>query len=113
LEFRVIWKIEIEAGSPEDAAQQARAAQLRPDSSATVFEVWEYAEERMHRIDVETPADRLGHAELSAIRVCLRLLQCSPRLHSDAKQVVAAMLIFLDREEMMSRTERRGRPRLD
>jgi hypothetical protein len=69
LEFRVIWEIEIEAGSPEDAAQQARAAQLRPESSATVFGVWEYAEE------------------------------------------VSAMLIFLDREEVLSKTKRRGLPR--
>jgi hypothetical protein len=110
LEFRVIWEIEMEADTPEQAAQQARAAQLRPDSSATVFEVWEYAEKRMHRIDVETPADRLDHAELTAIRICLRLLQSSPRLHGDVKELASTMLIFLDREEMLSKPEQRALP---
>lgn len=108
----MIWAIEMEAGSPEEAAQQARAAQLRPDLSATVFEVWEYAEQRMHRIDLEKSVDRLDHAELTSIRACLRLLQCSPRLHGNGKELVSAMLIFLDREEMMYKTERRG-PRLE
>jgi hypothetical protein len=40
LEFRVIWEIEIEAASPKEAAQEARAIQLTPGMSATVFDVW-------------------------------------------------------------------------
>jgi hypothetical protein len=59
LEFRVIWEIEIHAASPEEAAHEARAVQLRPDISATVFGVWEHATQRMHRIDVERHAGRL------------------------------------------------------
>jgi hypothetical protein len=39
LEFHVIWEIEIEAGSPKEAAQEARIIQLTPSMSATVFDV--------------------------------------------------------------------------
>jgi hypothetical protein len=34
LEFRVIWEVEIEADSPKEAAQDARAFQLTPGMSA-------------------------------------------------------------------------------
>lgn len=37
--YVVTWTIEIEATSPEVAAQMARDIQLDPDSIATVFEV--------------------------------------------------------------------------
>lgn len=37
--FRVIWSIDLHADSALDAARQARAIQLRPDSTATVFDV--------------------------------------------------------------------------
>ena len=104
LEFRVIWEIEMEAASPEEAAQQARAVQLRRDLSATVFGVWEYAGQRMHRIDVERHADRLDRAELTAIRARLRLLQCSPCLHRKLRELVSVMLVFLDREDTMSKS---------
>jgi hypothetical protein len=43
LEFRVIWEIEIEAESPKEAAQAARAIQLTAGMSATVFDVWAHA----------------------------------------------------------------------
>lgn len=39
--YVVTWTIEIEATSPEVAAQMARDIQLDPDSIATVFEVCE------------------------------------------------------------------------
>jgi hypothetical protein len=38
-EYRVRWEIDLSAGGPVEAARQARNAQLRPDSLATVFEV--------------------------------------------------------------------------
>jgi hypothetical protein len=50
VEFRVIWEVEIEADSPLEAAQQARAIQLTPGMSATVFDVWAYTAGKMHLI---------------------------------------------------------------
>jgi hypothetical protein len=38
-QYRIIWSIDIEADSPEQAAHQARQYQLDPDSTATVFAV--------------------------------------------------------------------------
>jgi hypothetical protein len=78
VEFRVIWEIEIEADSPLEAAQQARAVQLTPGMSATVFDVWANTAGKMHRIDLVEEPDRLDHDELFAVRVGLRLLQCNP-----------------------------------
>jgi hypothetical protein len=37
--YVVTWEIDLEAETPEDAARQARAAQTRPDTLATVFTV--------------------------------------------------------------------------
>ena len=55
----------------------------------------------MHRIDVERHAGRLEPAQVIAIRACLRLLQSVPGLHGNIKDLASAMLIFLDREEMI------------
>lgn len=38
-EYLVIWKIEIDAESPEDAAKKALAIQQNPENTATVFHV--------------------------------------------------------------------------
>jgi hypothetical protein len=106
LEFRVIWEIEIHAASPEEAAHEARAAQLKRDISATVFGVWDHARERMHRIDVERRAGELDPVELIAVRKCLRSLQCVQGVQDNIKDLVSAMLVFLDREdEMFKRIE--------
>lgn len=37
--YEVIWRIDIDADSPEDAARRAREVQLDPNSLATCFEV--------------------------------------------------------------------------
>ncbi len=42
VEFRVIWEIDIEAEGPKEAAREARAIQLTPGMSATVFDVWAF-----------------------------------------------------------------------
>lgn len=42
-EYRVTWSIDVDAETPEDAANEARSAQLAPDSLATVFEVTDEA----------------------------------------------------------------------
>jgi hypothetical protein len=101
LEFRVIWEIEIHATSPEEAAQEARAVQLRQDISATVFGVWDHARARMHRIDVTPHSGKLDPIELIGVRACLRSLQCVPGQLDNIRDLVSAMLIFLDREEAM------------
>lgn len=40
-EFRVWWQIDLEADSPEDAAEKALVIQRNPESIATVFTVGE------------------------------------------------------------------------
>ncbi len=101
MEYRVIWEIEIHAASPEEAAHEARAVQLRRDISATVFGVWDHARERLHRIDVEPQAGKLDPVELIAVRTCLRSLQCVAGVQDNIKNLASAMLIFLDREDAM------------
>jgi hypothetical protein len=102
LEFRVIWEIEIDAHSPREAAEAARAEQRR-DTSATVFDVWEHVGNKMHRIDVAECPDKLDGDELRAIRAHLRLLQCVPDVAANVRHIASAMLIFLDREVLLSR----------
>jgi hypothetical protein len=52
MQYRVIWKIDIDAAGPKDAAQEARKIQLIPGMSATVFDIWGYVSGKMHRIDL-------------------------------------------------------------
>jgi hypothetical protein len=98
VEFRVIWEIEIEADSPKQAAEHARALQMNPAMPATVFEIWEHARQRMHRVDLAVAADRLDKAEMDHVRAVLRRLRCSPELRRDTKDLMTVMLIFLDAE---------------
>lgn len=100
LEFRVIWEIDIDAHSPREAAEAARAEQGR-DTSATVFDVWEHVGKKMHRIDVAECPNKLDGDELRAIRAHLRLLQCVPDVAPGVRYIASAMLIFLDREKML------------
>ena len=101
LEFRVIWEIEIDAQSPREAAEAARAEQ-RSETPATVFYVWEHVAKKLHRIDVAECPDQLSGDELRAVRADLRLLQCLPDVAANVQHIASAMLIFLDREKMMS-----------
>jgi hypothetical protein len=103
MEFRVIWEIDIDADGPTAAAQEARALQLKINTSATVFDVWEHAAGKMHRIDVARETERLGHAEMCAVRAALRLLQCNREVPASTQEVAMTMLIFLDREDVMFR----------
>ena len=103
MEFRVIWEIEIDAGSPEQAVQEARAVQLKLDMPATVFGVWDYGEQRMRRVDLAPPTGGLDRAELASMRAAFRSLQFAPELQPSIKEIVSVMLIFLDREEVYSR----------
>jgi hypothetical protein len=101
MEFRVIWKIDIDAEGTEEAARAARSIQLTPGMSATVFDVWEQIAGKMHRIDLVEEPDRLQRDELVAVRACLRLLQCEPDIPRPIQDVAAVMLIFPDREIKM------------
>jgi len=103
MQFRVIWEIEIDADSPEQAVREARTVQLKLDMPATVFGVWDYGEQRMHRVDLAPPADGLDRAGLVSMRAAFRSLQFAPELQPSIKEIVSVMLIFLDREEVYSR----------
>jgi hypothetical protein len=103
LEFRVIWEIEIEADSAKQAAELARALQMNPAMPATIFEVWEHARHKMHRVDVSAAEARLNKVEMAHFRATLRRLQCSPEPRRDIKDLVTVMLIFLDADEAHSR----------
>lgn len=50
-EYRVIWEMEVSAKSPEDAAEQARIAQVDPDTLATIFEVTEIGAIKIIEVD--------------------------------------------------------------
>ncbi len=103
MEFRVIWEIVVEADDPKAAAQEARALQLKVNTSATVFDIWEPAAGKIHRIDVAEDSERLEHDELRVVRAGLRLLQCEPDVPPNVQTVAMTMLIFLDREEKIFR----------
>jgi hypothetical protein len=108
LEFRVIWEIDIDAEGPTEAAEQARAIQLTPGMSATVFDVWAYAAGKMHRINLVEEDDRLDFDELFAVRAGLRLLQCDPDTPPSIQELVMIILIFLDRDNLISKRVYRG-----
>jgi hypothetical protein len=107
LEFRVIWEIEIEADSPTEAAQEARVIQLTPGMSATVFDVWAHVAGKMHRIDLIEQADRLDRDELFAVRAGLRLLQGNPDTPPSIQELATIILIFLDRDNIISKSVHR------
>ena len=108
MEFRVIWEIDIHADTPKHAAQEARAIQLNPDMPATVFDVWDHAKQRMHRIDLTSATGRLETAQLTSLRATLRSLQCAAELPAGIRDVVSVMLIFLDEEEGFFKKLRSG-----
>jgi hypothetical protein len=108
LEFRVIWEIEIEADSPKEAAQEARVVQLAPGMSATVFDVWAHVTGKMHRVDLVEQPDRLDRDELFTVRAGLRLLQCNRDTPHRIQELAMIMLIFLDKDLMISRRVHRG-----
>ena len=101
MEFRVIWEIDIEADGPKEAAREARAIQLTPGMSATVFDVWGYIAGKMHRIDLVEDSDRLDRDELVAVRAGLRLVQCNTGTPPSIQELATLILIFLDKENMM------------
>jgi hypothetical protein len=103
MEFRVIWEIDVDGDSPQQAIEKARALQLDPGMPATVFDVWDYTKQKMQRIDLAARPDRLDSVEMASVRACLRLLQCAPGLARETKDIAAAMLIFLDSEQGCSR----------
>ena len=108
MEFRVIWEIDIDAEGVKEAAQQARAIQLTPGMSATVFGVWGYVAGKMHRIDLVEQTDRLDRDELFAVSAGLRLLQCKPDTPPSIQDLATVVLIFLDGDnEMFTKLEGR------
>ena len=105
MEFRVIWEIDIEADSAKQAVEEARAVQLRRDMPATVFEAWDHAKQKMHRIDLGASAGMLDKAELASVRAAFRQLQCAADLKPAMKNLLSVMLIFLDAKKGYSRRD--------
>jgi len=56
MEYRVIWTIDLDADSPEDAARKALAIHRNPDSWATRFEVHD-PHGRKHEVDLGYPTE--------------------------------------------------------
>ena len=56
MQYRVSWEIDVDADSPEEAAQQALTIQADPDSIATCFTV---VDEHGNRIDVDLDGQSL------------------------------------------------------
>ena len=107
----MIWEIEIEADGPKEAAQEARIIQLTPGMSATVFNVWAHVAGKMHKIDLVEEPDRLDRDELFAVRAALRLLQCNRDTPPSIQELATIILIFLDRDNMISKKVHHGPPR--
>jgi hypothetical protein len=76
---------------------------MNPAMPATIFEVWDHARQKMHRLDLAVAVERLDTAEMAKVRGTLRRLQCLPEPRHDIKGKVAVMLIFLDADEAHSR----------
>jgi hypothetical protein len=108
MEFHVTWEIDIHAEGPTEAAQQARAIQLIPGMSATVFDVWAYAAGKMHRIDLVEEPDREDRDDLLAVIAGLRLLQCNPDTPPSIQELATVILIFLDRDSVILNRMDRG-----
>jgi hypothetical protein len=108
LEFHVIWAIDVEADSAEEAAHQARAIQLTPGMSATLFDVWAHAAVRMRRIDLIEEPGKLNGDELAAIRTGLRWILCNPDTSTNIEVLATVLLIFLDKDRIISQRRRRG-----
>lgn len=51
-EFYVVWETNVDADSPREAAEQARADQTRPGTWATVFDVREIRTGKTTRVDL-------------------------------------------------------------
>lgn len=56
-EYVVHWSIDVAAANAREAAQQARAAQLRKDTLATVFDVFRPDGTHLARIDLNDKAE--------------------------------------------------------
>ncbi len=54
--YRVIWEMDIEADSPEEAAEMARYYQTKPSTTATVFDVKDKAGQ-IKRVDLTEDKD--------------------------------------------------------
>jgi hypothetical protein len=85
MDYFVSWEIELAAGNPIEAARQARAAQVRYGTMATVFNVHSADAENVVRVDLTAVAEETVQAseapnvfsrvELVTILHSLRLLQ--------------------------------------
>jgi hypothetical protein len=57
MDYFVSWEIEVKAENPVEAAKQARAAQTRPGTRSTVFQVYSEDAEDAVRVDLTAIAE--------------------------------------------------------
>ena len=57
MDYFVSWEIEVEAENPIEAAKLARAAQIQPNTRATVFDVFSENAEGAIRVDLTATAE--------------------------------------------------------
>ena len=57
-QFRVVWEIDVEAETPEDAARDAFGHMRRSDTTATVFNVYDH-----RNINTVVDLTEIDHAE--------------------------------------------------
>lgn len=60
--YRVTWEIDIDAETPREAAEIARAYQLNPNSTATVFDVFQAGTTPIETIDLQETRDEVHQA---------------------------------------------------
>ena len=59
MKYLVRWEIDSDAATPLEAAREARAVQLRPDTTATVFDVYEDGQNEGERIDLQEHGEEI------------------------------------------------------
>jgi hypothetical protein len=69
MEYRVTWTVDVDAENKRDAAIKARAMQLRPGTTATVFEV--VARKNGEEFDLRDEFDLAEYDDNSGMRQCL------------------------------------------
>lgn len=67
--YLVVWKIDVETGTPEGAATLAHAIAANPDNTATIYEVYERVSDGtlkpMKTIDVDQPQHKYQKPKLT------------------------------------------------
>jgi hypothetical protein len=96
MKYLVRWEIDSDAATPLEAAREARAVQLRPDTTATVFDVYEDGQNEGERIDLEAlDSYKAGQLEtLEAKCDCGQFLYGIHRVHHCNESATKPKAVF-------------------